>query len=90
MRALLAPREPQPAGLAFPARVTVRFANGATRTAEVDVPLGTFGQPSAAGVLRRKLAQAELPIWDAGMRLGAGDLGELISALPSSRVSPAA
>lgn len=90
VRALLAPREPQPAGLAFPARVTVRFANGATRTAEVDVPLGTFGQPSAAGVLRRKLAQAELPIWDAGMRLGAGDLGELISALPSSRVSPAA
>lgn len=88
-RALLAKREPQPAGLAFPARVTVRFANGTTRTAEVDVPRGTFGQPTAEGVLRAKLAQAGLPIWNAGMALGTGGLGELTDQIAARSRSTA-
>lgn len=87
-RALLAPRRPAPTGLAFPARVTVTFAGGERRTAQVDVPRGTFALPSSAPVLRAKLAAAGLPIWATGMALGSVPLAALMGDLAQARTPP--
>lgn len=88
-RALLAPRPKQEPGLAFPARVTVRFVDGTQATVQVDVPRGTFALPSAERVLRDKLTQAGLSIWKAGMALGSAPIAELIAALPKRPISRA-
>lgn len=87
-RALLAPRPSmRPSAslrgvpLAFPARVTVHFVDGTHRTVQVDLPRGTFALPSCEDVLRTKLAQAGLPIWDAGVALGRAPLADLLTAL---------
>jgi len=67
--------------LYFPARVTVRLADGREVSERVDLPAGSLASPRFEQELKAKVLR-ELPraAWDAGLALESQDLGDLITA----------